>query len=160
MNDQNFTAVYRYVSAQSEGATIPATASATLLSEAEIASFFAEPSAFNFDGTTATAVDTYVIPSAEVRVAVDSLAELFPDPEATIPETDELADFISNYELSPALLSDLEYTVRNTGVELEELATKYGVDTSNASFTLVRQKLAVSAALIHNLRMQGAAATA
>lgn len=153
MDNENFTNVYNYVSQQAEGATIAAAAAATLLTEEEVASFFAEPAAFTFEGGVAFANPEYVVPSEPVRVAVDSLAELFPELPEVLPETDELADFLTQYALGDAALADLEYATRGAANELQELATKYGVDATNEGFVLVNTKLRLAAAVLHNLRV-------
>lgn len=153
MNTNNFNRVYNFVSQQAEGATIAGAAAATLLTEEEVATFFSEPAAFSFDGVIAIAKPEFVIPSESVRVAVDSLAELFPELPEVLPETDELADFLTQYALGDAALADLEYATRGAANELQELATKYGVDATNEGFVLVNTKLRLAAAVLHNLRV-------
>ena len=121
----------------------------------DVEAAFAEPAAFapSSLGGYFVAVEGYVSPAEKARVDIDSLAELFPEPETSVPETDELVDWLDNHQLSDADLSDLEYTARQTGSELVELANKYSVDASNAGFYRVRQKLAVIAAILHKLRV-------
>ena len=156
LNKAQFEHLYQVVSvAGAAGLSVDSAASQTGYTVDDVTAAFAEPSAFQ-PGSLAgnfVAVEDYVSPTEEARVDIDSLAELFPSPETEVPETDELADWLTNHELTDSDLSDLEYTARQTGEEFVELATKYSVDASNPGFYRVRQKLAVIAAILHNLRI-------
>ena len=155
LTSKQFEHLYQLVSiAGAAGVSVAHAAMQTGYSEADISSAFSESSAFTASSLYGNfvAVDTYVSPTEEARVDIDSLAELFPEPQTAVPETDELVDWLNNNELSDGDLSDLEYTARQTGEEFIELATKYSVDASNAGFYRVRQKLAVIAAILHKLR--------
>ena len=156
LNKAQFEHLYQLVAiAGAAGYSVAGAAQSTGFSEEDVAAAFAEPAAFA-QGSLAgnfVAVPTYVSPSEEARVDIDSLAELFPEPTTEVPETDELADWLANHQLTDDDLADLEYTARQTGNEFVELAVKYSVDHANAGFFRVRQKLAVIAAILHNLRV-------
>ena len=156
LNKAQFEHLYQTLSiAGAAGLSVSGAAQATGYVEEDVAAAFAEPAAFA-QGSLAgnfVAVPTYVSPSEEARVDIDSLAELFPEPTTEVPETDELADWLSNNELTDDDLADLEFTARQTGEEFVELAVKYSVDPANAGFFRVRQKLAIIAAILHNLRV-------
>lgn len=156
LNKSQFEHLYQLVAiAGAAGYSVASAAQATGFGEDEVAAAFAEPAAFAPSSLAGNfvAVANYVTPSEEARVDIDSLAELFPEPTTEVPETDELADWLANNELTDSDLSDLEYTARQTGEEFVELAAKYSVDASNPGFYRVRQKLAVIAAILHNLRI-------
>ena len=156
LNKAQFEHLYQLVAiAGAAGMSITEAAASTGYAEGDVDTAFAEPAAFAPSSLLGNfvAVETYVSPAEEARVDIDSLAELFPDPETEVPETDELVDWLANHELTDADLSDLEYTARQTGEELVELADKYSVDANNAGFLRVRQKLAIIAAILHNLRV-------
>lgn len=156
LNKSQFEHLYQLVAiAGAAGHSVASAAQATGFGEDEVAAAFAEPAAFAPSSLAGNfvAVANYVTPSEEARVDIDSLAELFPEPTTEVPETDELADWLSNNELTDDDLADLEYTARQTGDEFVELAVKYSVDPANAGFFRVRQKLAIIAAILHNLRV-------
>ena len=156
LNASQFEHLYQVVAiAGAAGMNVASAVEATGYTVGDVTSAFAETAAFtpsSLEGNF-VAVKDYVTPSEEARVDIDSLAELFPEPTTEVPETDELADWLANHELTDGDLSDLEYTARQTGTEFFELATKYSVDANNPGFYRVRQRMAVIAAILHNLRV-------
>ena len=157
-------ALYKYLSAN--GAQTPATLAVYFGdSEQAIVDMLSnDTTAFSYDGANGTflAVAEWSEAAPVVMDSINSLAELLLLP-VNNNNPDELALFLSQHGISSALAADGEYVARKMGVEggeLDQLAQKFGLDTSvpgaDMYIQTLKQQFVGIAAILHAIKLQAA----